>query len=255
MKFLSFSARDEAGMRELRWERRSLLPLSAAALVAASVRERLQSAIGAVDVRLFAPRIPDDDGWLVLRAGARTDGLCGPLGVAAFITRPEELRSLVGLAFGVTIPASRALSAVEAEVFERFLRLIAPALAPLCGPTSAPLEAMGERRFSSYFELLVEGGACGRLGVALESEPQPGTAHAAPIERIGEIELALAARAECAELRTAEIAAWAPGAFVPLRRREITLLANGEALARGELGVRNNHYAVAIGRGATTSSD
>ncbi len=255
MKFLSLSERGEDGVRELCWERRSLLPLSAAALVAASIRERLQGALGAVEVRLFAPRIPDDSGWRVLRAGARIDGLSGPLGVAAFITRPEELRSLVGLAFGATIPASRALSVVEAEVFERFLRLIAPALAPLCGPTSAPLEAMGERSFSSYFELLVEGGACGRLGVALEREPQPGAPHAAPIERIGEIELTLSARAECAELRAAEIAAWVPGAFVPLRRGEIALLADGEPLARGELGVRNNHFAVAIDRGVTASSD
>ena len=255
MRFLAFSERDATGLRALRWERRSLLPLSAAALVAANVRERLQGALGAVEVRLFAPRIPDDEGWLVLRAGARIDGLCGPLGAAAFLIRPDEVRSLVGLAFGVTIPANRALSAVEAEVFERFLRLIAPALAPLCGPTSAPLEAMGERCFRSYFELLVEGGACGRLGVALESEPQPGTPHAAPIERIGDVELALTARAECAHLRAAEIAAWAPGAVVPLRRREIALLADGEALASGELGVRNNHFAVAIGRGAITTSD
>ncbi|MDH2909205.1 MAG: FliM/FliN family flagellar motor C-terminal domain-containing protein [Candidatus Eremiobacteraeota bacterium] len=254
MRFLSFPERTEETVREMQWEQRSLVPLSAAALVAANVRERLQGALGAVEVRLFAPRMPDEDGWTALRAGARIDGVRGPLGIAAFITRPEELRSLVGLAFGVAIPSGRALSAVETQVFERFLRLIAPALAPLCGGGAAP-EAMEERRFSSYFELLVESGACGRLGIALESEPQPGAPHAAPIERIAHIELALHARAECAQMRAGEIAAWAPGALVPLRRNEITLVADGEALARGELGVRNNHFAVAIARGATTSND
>lgn len=255
MRFLSFPERTEETVREMQWEQRSLVPLSAAALVAANVRERLQGALGSVEVRLFAPRIPDEVGWTALRAGARIDGVRGPLGVAAFVTRPEELRSLVGLAFGVAIPGGRALSVVEKQVFERFLRLIAPALAPLCGGGGAAPEAMGDRRFSSYFELLVEGGACGRLGVALESEPQPGAPHAAPIERIAHIELALHARAECAQMRAGEIAAWAPGALVPLRRGEITLVADGEALARGELGVRNHHFAVAIARGATTSND
>ena len=254
MRFLSFSERTDERMRELVWEQRSLLPLSAAALVAANVRERLQGALGTVDVRLFAPRIPDESGWATLRKGARIDGVRGPLGAAAFVTRPEELRALVGLAFGVAIPVGRALSSVEAQVFERFLRLIAPALAPLCGGIGA-LESMGERRFSSYFELLVEGGSCGRLGIALENEPQPGAAHAAPIERIAHLELSLRARAECAQMPAAEIAAWAPGALVPLRRCEITLVADGEALGRGELGVRNHHFAVAIGRGAITSND
>jgi len=255
VKFLAFSPRRDERLREPLWEHRSLLPLSAAALVAANVRERLQDALGSIEVRLFAPRIPDEEGWATLTAGARIDGVPGPLGVAAFVTRPDELRSLVGLAFGVTIPSGRALSAVEAQVFERFLRLIAPALAPLCGTTGAPFEAMGGRRFSSYFELLVEGGACGRLGVALESEPHPGCPHAAPIERIGHLDLTLRARAQCAQLRGAEIAAWAPGVLVPLRRREITLVADGEVLASGELGVRNDHFAVAIERGATTSTD
>jgi len=255
VRFLAFPERTEETTREIQWEQRSLVPLSAAALVAANVRERLQGALGAVEVRLFAPRIPDDDGWAALRAGARIDGVRGPLGAAAFVTRPEELRSLVGLAFGVAIPNGRALSVVETQVFERFLRLIAPALAPLCGGGNAAPEPMGERRFSSYFELLVEGGACGRLGIALESEPQPSAPHAAPIERIAHLELALHARAECAQMRAGEIAAWALGTLVPLRRREITLVADGEALARGELGVRNNHYAVAIERGATTSND
>ena len=89
MRFLSFSERTEERTREIAWERRSLLPLSAAALVAANVRERLQGALGTVEVRLFAPRIPDEAGWTTLRTGSRIDGVRGALGAAAFVTRPD----------------------------------------------------------------------------------------------------------------------------------------------------------------------
>ncbi|HUY10942.1 MAG TPA: FliM/FliN family flagellar motor C-terminal domain-containing protein [Candidatus Dormibacteraeota bacterium] len=251
MRFLAFPPVPGAdgAVRDASWEARSLLPLSAAALVAAGVRERLQGALAPVEVRLLAPRIPSAESWATLLAEARIDAVRGTVGVAAFITRPSELRTLIGLAFGVEIPVGRALSGLESEVFERFIRLLAPTLAPLCGGQLSAPARVERSGFHTYFELLVEGEACGRLGVALECDPEAGRATGAlPVEAFADAQLELRARAFCAELPIGEIAAWAPGALLPFEDRRIEILANGEPLACGELGVRKNRFAVAVGR-------
>ncbi|MBV8490591.1 MAG: hypothetical protein JO199_08680, partial [Candidatus Eremiobacteraeota bacterium] len=88
-------------IRRARFERRSMLPVGAACLVAASVRESLASAWGrATVVRLFEPAIPSPSAWEAIASGAAIYRVRGDACDAAIVLRPPDAAALAAAAFG-----------------------------------------------------------------------------------------------------------------------------------------------------------
>jgi hypothetical protein len=92
MMVLGFARRGEyVGGRYVRravLEPRSLLPVSAACLVANGVRERLAEILATdVSLRLLEPRLPDPDAWHAIARDATCYRVRGPLADAAVVLR------------------------------------------------------------------------------------------------------------------------------------------------------------------------
>ena len=255
MTVLGFEQRSESingrRIRRARFERRSSLPVSAACLVANSVRETLGALLAtSVHLRLLEPVIPDAHAWQAIAAGAQLFAVRGPVCDAAFVLRPQDALALAGSAFGESADAMRPLSALEQEVLVRALRGVAGSLAPVCGRELSPLERILDiRGFVTYFELLIERPAAARIGVALSRDPVARGAAMLRIEDLLDVELEVRVQFASGMLPAAAFLDLRSGSNVPMKTRvgEPGLLkAGGAVLARGECGATGERNAMII---------
>src|SRR5579872_5050025 len=104
-------------VRASRFETRSLLPVSAACLVANAARQTLSELFGAaVSLRLLEPVLPDGDAWACICDGALMYAVRGERCDGAFVLRRNDAVALAGAALGERVECSRALSVIENEL-------------------------------------------------------------------------------------------------------------------------------------------
>ena len=245
MKHLAFER--SKGVRAARFEERSLLPVSAACVVANAMRERLSALCAAeVDVRLFPPAIPAREAWAAIFRGARLYVVRGSLADAAVVLRAHDARALAALLFGETVAeGDRALSPIESEVTRRAVEAISITLAPVCGETRTD-ESAHEIDAVTYFEMhLVHPiGLC--IGVALSREPSAQAVPSLHGQTLRAAAVTLSAELPLAALRAGAIAALRCGDVIAARGTSVALRANGAAIGWGICGVHARRYAVAL---------
>lgn len=246
MKHLAFASDGE--VRAAQFLERSLLPVSAACVVANGVSERLSGACGShVQLRLWPPAIPDPSAWTTLFAGAERFVVRGSRADAAFVLRPPDALALAALLFGDTPEgAPRALSRLEREVTRRAVAALVPALAPVCGETR--LDA-AEAAIApvTYFELCVVAPVACTIGVALAREPEEGVTRTVPQDAVRRASVVMTAEIVLRSLPAREIADLRAGAMLAIADFSAVLRVNGDDYARGHCGVRDGRFAVRVG--------
>lgn len=245
MKRLVFE--QSQGTRVARFENRSLLPVSAACVVANAMRERLAELCGRdVDVRLFPPVIPQREGWAAILEGARLYVVRGASNDAAIVLRPYDARTLAALLFGETgAGTERELSRLEKEITRRAVGAVSSTLAPVCGETRIDEEAQGIGAVT-YFELHVVQPLRLCIGIALSREPASGAAPSLRADALHPARVTLTAELPLAPLCTGAIAALRAGDIIDARVEAALLRANGAAIGTCRCGVRSRRYAVAL---------
>jgi len=255
MKTLGFRreahAVDGHRVRALAFEERSLLPVSAACLVASSIRETLGSLFGTpAVVKLYEPTIPSPPGWLAIARDARVFRIRASRADAALIVRDADASALAAAGFGEHESRSGPLSALERAVFERIIRAIAAQVAPVCGAdVQAPCESDRELHgFTTFFELQVEQPVRARIGIALSRDPVPDAVPAIAAEHLLGLPVELAVRSDLGFYPAATLGALEPGMLLPFPAGALrgTLVLAGRAMALGECGVSGRRYALAI---------
>ncbi|MGH7736687.1 MAG: FliM/FliN family flagellar motor C-terminal domain-containing protein [Candidatus Tyrphobacter sp.] len=244
MKHLVFAG--GSGVRAAAFERRSLVAVSAACLVANAIREQLALLCGAeVDLRLWPPAIPQPAAWEAILCGARSYAVRGERCDGAIVLRPRDARALAAMLFGERTAGAdaRALSPMESEITRRAVVAIVPSLSPVCGETH--LDESGHERPIAYFELHVVAPLACAIGIALSREPRgtvtnalrPQAFEGAPVEMTFEMPLGALCAREIARLRAGDVLAQEAPAL---------LRVNGEPYARGEAGVSAERYAARL---------
>jgi hypothetical protein len=242
-------------VRQVRFEERSSLPVSAACVVASGVRERLAALFGRqVSLRLFEPAIPTTRAWASISDGAIVYRLRGGAADAAIVLRARDARLLAAAAFGEdgTIAAeSTCLSPIEREVLDRTVAAIAGTLAPVCGSfdTPVPERIATVDGFVTYFELLLETPLESRIGVALSRDPQSTPQGSIDVNGLGEVALAAVVLVEVGAVEAGVMAGLAPGTFLPITRSGAirgSLQIGGRTLAQGVCGAYRGRYALEI---------
>ena len=258
MKCLDFATdvTDCAGrhIRNARFSERSLLPSSAACLVAGGVREALSALVGtSVQVRVTEPMLPSPQAWLAIAHDATIYRVPGRVADAAILVRSGDALALAGSAFGEPAGDPRPLSSIERTVLERAMAALAAHVATLCGTRdgAAALQPVRELvGFSTYFELLVEGPSSYRIAVALSRDPQPPPGARLRIEDLGEVEVEVAVAMHVAPIGPRDLLELEPGAFLPMMKPAAPFDADahlaGWPLAYGEGGVSGARYALVL---------
>lgn len=263
MMVLGFARRGEyVGGRYVRravLEPRSLLPVSAACLVANGVRERLAEILATdVSLRLLEPRLPDPDAWHAIARDATCYRVRGPLADAAVVLRASDALAMAAAAFGESPPELREMSSIEARVLGGAVTALAAALAPVCGFREAPsLEHLARLHgFTTYFELLVERPVAARIGIALSREPvSSGSADIRTADLL-DVPLELSVELGRGRLEAMEMLALRPGVVVPMMTKVGglgSLKVAGTIVARGECGTIHGRYALIV-RGGSEGS-
>jgi hypothetical protein len=257
VKTLGFSRASQriAGrrIRTLTFEERSMLPVSAACVVANGVRETLSALFGeAVKLKLYEPIIPDAAAWDAIVRDATVYWSRGATIDIAVIVRPTDASGLAAAAFGERDAQAAALSALERTVLERIVRAIGAQCGPVCG-TAAELTVDLQpdvRTLRTFFELQIERPLRARIGIALSRDPLPALTRGVGVEDLLELDMELSVQIDVGRLPAAQIAALEPGSILPIPEgapRGIVLLA-GRPLALGECGVHGQHFALAVDR-------
>ncbi len=241
------------GSRRVRnacFRQRSFLPVSAACVVANTIRERLGALLGTVRVRLLEPVVPDAAGWTALLAQGHLHRVRGALAQAAFVLRPADATALACGAFGVPCPQPRALSPMETQVVRRALDACTPALASVCGRDAGVVEGAEREAFATYFELIVEGAAQFRLGVALAAEPREAVGATLGLDDLADVEIELSVQVARGDIPARALLDLRPGVRLPMMTRVgdpgLLMLAGG-VLARGACGTMAERHAMVVG--------
>ncbi|MGC1380669.1 MAG: hypothetical protein WA814_06550 [Candidatus Baltobacteraceae bacterium] len=259
MRTLTFASPRCGRIRALRFASRSLLPLGAACVVGAAVRETLASLLGSpVVLRLSEPSIPMERAWAEIMRDAILHRVRGAIADAAIVIRPGDAAALAGAAFGEspTVTASpRRLSTIECAVLERTARAIAANLGAICGATECTpqCDAGG---FVTYFELLVEEPVQARIGIALSRDPSPEPRGLLETRHVALVELRALASFDLEPLEAAAIAKLTPGTMLPVSAAAFlrgALRTCGQRVASGTCGVRGGRYAFAVDRTSKTA--
>lgn len=257
MKWLAFE-RDGAWdgarrVRAARFERRSLLAVSAACVVANAVRESLKQLFGSsnIGLRLFEPVIPSPEAWSAIAGATERYRVRGSLCDAVVLLRETDAAALAAFAFGESCGAERPLSLVERAVLDRLMNAVANACVPICGAGSAVMreQAGAIAGCTTYVEMLVEGPVCARIGIAISREPLAKAHSELCPDDLLDLEVELAVRTESAFAPAAGLAGLEPGDFVPITRSKVlrgTVLLAGTPLACGECGIREGRFALII---------
>lgn len=229
-------------VRSARFDARSLLPVSAACVVANGVRELLSSLLAVpAELRLLEPRLPSPQAWAAIARDAQMVRVTGPLANAALVLRSPDAVALAAAGFGEERRGSQALSGIESEVIARLLRSLTGALSAVCGrELSAPEPILDISGYATYFELLVERPVRARIGVALSREPAAQAACATlRLEDLLDVEVDLRAEFARGFISAPTLLGLGPGSNVPMMTSVGgfgVLKADGMVLARGECG-------------------
>jgi hypothetical protein len=261
MKMLGFSTRSQPeGDRRVRpvvFEERSMLPVSAACIVASGVRETLSALFGeAVTLKLYEPTIPTPAAWNAIGRDATIYRFRMANADAAVIVRPADASALAAAAFGERAVRATALSSLERTALERTVQAIALQFGPICGSgTREPvLEVLTDLHgFTTFFELQLERPILSRIGIALSRDPLPQAHPAVELDQLYDLSFELTVHIDVGRYRAADIGALEPGAVLALPSGALrgALFAAGRMLALGECGVHGQHYALAIDRTPT----
>lgn len=261
MKTLGFSVGSQwqGGQRIRRavFEERSMLPVSAACIVASGVRETLSSLFGeAVMLKLYEPTIPTPAGWNAIGRDATIYRVRMANTDAAVIVRPADASALAAAAFGERGARAAALSSLERTVLERTVQAIALQFGPICGSGTREftLEPLADLHgFATFFELQIEHPIVSRIGIALRRDPPPQAHPGIGLDELNNLSLELTVRVDLGRHRAADIGALEPGTVLalPVGALRGALLLAGRMLALGECGVHGQHYALAIDRTPT----
>lgn len=254
MRSLVFEA-SGSRIRPARFARRSYLPVGAACMVAASMRETLGALLGAtVNVRLLEPAVPSADGWLTIGRGALIYRARGVAADAAIVLRQPDAVALAAAAFGETPPnagTTREPSRLERDVLDRIAGAIAPSLQSVCGTRDR--EALERLQtlasFATYFEVLLEQPFDARIGVALSRDPAPEKRGRLTIDDLAAVPLFPVVRIEVTTLLARRFAALRPGDVLAMKPgAPVAWLAAAEqTIARGTCGVRGGRFAFSVG--------
>ncbi len=256
MKMLGFSRRCERRdgrlIRQIVFEERSILPVSAACVVASGVRETLSALFGeAVVMKLYEPTIPTPDGWSAIGRDATIYRMRSANADAAVVVRPADASALAAAAFGERGARASALSSLERTVLQRTVQAISLHFGPICGPVAneTSLEPLADLQgFTTFFELQIEHPIISRIGVALSRDPLPQAHPGVAPDELNDLPLELTVQVDLGRHPAAEIGALEPGAVLALPAGALggALLLAGRTLALGECGVHGQYYALAI---------
>ncbi len=239
-------------LRCAQFERRSSLSVSAACLVANGMREALGVVLGRpAGVRLLEPVIPAAPVWELILCDARIYRVTGPLGEAAIILQSGDAQRLVAAIFEEAA-SPRALSTIEERVLARAVRPMAATLAPVCGSAEhLDIEQTAERNaYLTYFELLVDGPVCARIGIALARDPAPATQNCLRIDDLLEVELELYVEFARAEMDPGELLSLGAGTLLRTNTKvgaPAVLKLDERIVARGECGALGGQGAFVLG--------
>jgi len=244
-------------IRPIAFQQRSMLPVSAACMVANGVRETLASLFAEpVVLKLYEPVIPAPAAWRAIARDARIFRVRAAGAEAAVIVRAADASALTAAAFGEREGHAAALSAIERTVLARTVQAIALQFGPICGPVAeAPVhEAELELdEFATFFEMQIERPIGARVGVALRRDPVPESHPGVGFDDVSDLPLELCVRVEVGRLPASDVAALEPGSVLPVPAGALrgALLLAGRTLATGECGVYGLHFALAIDRTPT----
>jgi len=248
-------------VRLMTFEDRSLLPVSAACVVASGVRETLSELIGeAVLLKLYEPAIPSPAAWTHIVRDATIYRVRGARCDAAIILRPCDAAAIAGAAFGETAVAARDLSALEQAVMERTVRAISAHFGPICGAAESlnfeEIRAIGG--LQTFFELQIERPVSARIGIALARDPSPPEAQPEIVpESLLDLGIELAVRTNLGSYAALSIAQLEPGTILPLPAGALrgTLEIAGSLLTSGECGISGGRYAIVLDHIPTRRDD
>jgi hypothetical protein len=240
----------------LTFEERSMLPVSAACVVASGTREALSGLFGeTVALKLYEPMIPNAAAWNAIVRDAIVYRMRGAIVDAAVIVRPYDARGLAAAAFGERDVRATTLSALERTVLERIVRAVAAQCTPICG-AAAELTVDTQpdmRAFRTFFELQIERPLRARVGIALSRDPLPESRPGVGVDDLLDLEVELCVRVDAGTHAAAQIALLELGSILPIPEGALrgTACLAGRPLAVGECGVHGQHFALAIDRIST----
>lgn len=244
-------------VRALAFEERSMLPVSAACVVASNVRETLGALFGeTVTLKLFEPTIPQPAAWNAIVRDARVYCVRAAHVDATVIVRPEDACALAAAAFGEPPRRDAVLSVMERTVLERTVRAIATQFGPICGAGTHDVSALCApdlRALRTFFELAIERPVRARIGIALSRDPIPECQSGVALDDLLDLSMELAVQIDGGVHAASTMCALEPGALLPLPAGPLrgTLQLAGRPLATGECGVVGRYYALAVGRTPT----
>ena len=237
---------DGRRVRSMRFEERSTLAVSAACVVANSMRDALTSAFAVpVELRLFEALIPSHQGWQAIMRDAMVYTAPG----IAMIVRPKDAQAFARAAFGEFGGPERTLSAMESAVLDRIVATLGPACSGVATGSPQFHRTHANRQYVTYFEMQIETPARFRIGVALEAEPTIQTRATLGVEALLDVQLELCVQSAPTTMLAAQVAALEPGAVVPMtdtKRSAFTLVLAGRPLASGECGVQGDRFAMRV---------
>jgi hypothetical protein len=244
-------------IRALAFEERSMLPVSAACIVASAVRETLASLFSEpVALKLYEPVIPTPEAWTAIARDATIYRVRTSVAEAAIIIRPADACALAAAAFGERQGGAASLSAIERTVLARTVRAIALQFGPICGSglDEAVLEAQPQLcGYATFFELQIERPIDARVGIALRRDPAPEAQSGVSFEDVMDFPVELRVHVDVGRFPAADIGAFELGEVLPVRAGALrgALLLAGRTLATGECGVYGQRYALALDRTLT----
>ncbi len=252
---------DERRVRAMRFDERSMLPVSAACVIASGIRETLGQVLGQpVDVRLFEPSLPPAAAWPAILRDAKVYLVRGCAGEAAIVVRAADAGALAAAAFGESERGASSLSPLESTALERTIAALASAFAPLCGDAPHARACADPGALATYFEVQIERPIRARVGVGLRRDPDPPCV-AGAVPELHDVPLVLHVRLDAGECAAGCLAALEPGSLVNLShgRLQGSLVVAGSVLAGGEVGVSGGRYALLLDRapshqGSTTAA-
>ncbi|MBC5829065.1 MAG: FliM/FliN family flagellar motor switch protein [Candidatus Eremiobacteraeota bacterium] len=212
------------------FERRSRLPISAACVVANTVREILAAILARpVNVALCEPVIPSAQAWSVLIDGATIFRARGHLSDGAFIVRPADAVALTSGIFREECAIeARALSAIEADVLQRAIASLGKALGSVCGLSEdcAVTRCTELSGYCTYFELLFDAPFQAALGVALSRDPVERISRKLDCAHLLDVEVHVAAQFASGSITAETLLGMKPGTLL----RMDTKLSGGAVL-------------------------
>jgi Type III flagellar switch regulator (C-ring) FliN C-term len=239
----------------LEFAERSCVPLSAACLVAGSVRERLAALLGLpVALCVLEPEIPNAKAWEIIGRRAHVYRVRGNVADAAIVLRERDAKAVAAAAFGEQLDPQTdisQLSPLERDVLDRVAGALAGTLVALCGEQreAAAASMAGAGEYVAYVELAVEQPISARIGIALSRDLVPEPVPALTPADLADIPLEASVGLDLENFTARRLSTLAPGDVVPITRPSSlrgSLRIGGQTLATGTCGVRDGRYALEI---------